>query len=135
VQSDVYLAPGPDGISVPDYNRMLGGKEMDFVVFNGHASQYVDNPIPVPVGEPIRIFVVNAGPNVWSSFHVVGTVFDRAYINGSPKNQLFDLQSITIGPGDGACVEFTLEEPGMYPAVNHAFGHAAHGAVALLQAQ
>jgi nitrite reductase (NO-forming) len=135
VQSDVYLAPGPDGISVPDYNRRLGGKEMDFVVFNGHASQYVDNPIPVPVGEPIRIFVVNAGPNVWSSFHVVGTVFDRAYINGSPKNQLFDLQSITIGPGDGACVEFTLEEPGMYPAVNHAFGHAAHGAVALLQAQ
>jgi nitrite reductase (NO-forming) len=135
VQSDVYLAPGSDGISVPDYDRMLGGKEMDFVVFNGHASQYVDEPIVVPVGEPIRMFVVNAGPNVWSSFHVVGTIFDRAYINGSPKNRLFDLQSITIGPGDGACVEFTLDEPGTYPAVNHAFGHAAHGAVALLQAE
>ena len=135
VQSDLYAMDGPGGVKVPDLARMLGGGGMDYVVFNGHASQYVDQPIPVRVGEPIRIFVVNAGPNVWSSFHVVGTVFDRAYVNGSPKNQLFDLQSITIGPGDGACVEFALDEPGVYPVVNHAFGHAAHGAVALLQAK
>ena len=66
------------------------------------------------VGEPIRIFVVNAGPNVWSSFHVVGAIFDKAYINANPKNELHGLQSITIGPGDGACVEFTVEEPGHY---------------------
>ena len=134
IQSDFYLADGPDGIKVPDYERMLGAKDMDYVVFNGHASQYVDEPIQVNVGEPVRIFVVNAGPNIWSSFHVVGTIFDRAYINASPKNELFDLQSITIGPGDAACVEFTLDEPGIYPAVNHAFGHAAHGAIALIQA-
>lgn len=135
VQSDFYLTEGSDGVKVPDYERMMGGRDMDYVVFNGHADQYVENPIPVRVGESIRIFVVNAGPNVWSSFHVVGTVFDRAYLNASPKNQLFDLQSITIGPGDGACVEFTLDEPGTYTAVNHAFGHAAHGAIALLQAE
>jgi len=135
VQSDHYVTEGDDGVMVPDYERMLGAKDMDYVVFNGHASQYVDEPIAVRVGEPVRIFVVNVGPNVWSSFHVVGTVFDRAYINASPKNELFDLQSITIGPGDGACVEFTLDEPGLYPAVNHAFGHAAHGAIALLQAE
>lgn len=135
VQSDFYISDGPDGIKVPDYERMMGGKDMDYVVFNGYANQYVENPIPVRVGEPVRIFVVNTGPNVWSSFHVVGTIFDRAYINASPKNELFDLQSITIGPGDGACVEFTLDEPGTYTAVNHAFGHAAHGAVALLQAE
>lgn len=135
LQSDFYVADGPDGIKVPDYTRMMGGRDMDYVVFNGYANQYVENPIQVAVGEPIRLFVVNAGPNVWSSFHVVGTVFDCAYINASPKNELFDLQSITIGPGDAACVEFTLDEPGTYPAVNHAFGHAAHGAVALLQAE
>lgn len=135
VQSDLYTMDGADGVKVPDTSRMLGGKDMDYVVFNGHASQYVDEPIHVRVGEPIRIFVVNAGPNVWSSFHVVGTIFDRAYINASPKNGLFDLQSITIGPGDSACVEFILEEPGTYTAVNHAFGHAAQGAIALLQAE
>ena len=136
VQSDFYLKDDEQGsgAKVADYTKMLGHGAMDYVAFNGHASQYVDEPIPVRVGEPIRIFVVNAGPNVWSSFHVVGAVFDRVCVNANPKNELFGLQSITIGPGDGACVEFTLDEPGTYPAVNHAFGHAAHGAIALLQA-
>lgn len=135
VQSDLYVMDGPGGIKVPDYTHMLGAREMDYVVFNGYANQYVEHPISVRVGELLRIFVVNAGPNTWCSFHVVGTVFDRAYINANPKNELFDLQSITIGPGDSACVEFTLDEPGAYTAVNHAFGHAAHGAVAVLQAE
>jgi nitrite reductase (NO-forming) len=107
---------------------------MDYVVFNGYANQYVENPIQVKAGEPIRIFVVNAGPNAWSTFHVVGTIFDRAYVNANPKNVLSGLQSMAVGPGDGICVEFTLEKPGTYPAVNHAFGHAAQGAVAVLQA-
>jgi len=107
---------------------------MDYVVFNGYANQYVEYPITVKAGEPIRLFVVNAGPNVWTSFHVVGAIFDRAYINANPQNELRGLQSLSIGPGDGACVEFTLEEPGEYLAVNHAFGHAAHGAIATLKA-
>ena len=107
----------------------------DFVMFNGVAKQYVDNPIMVKAGEPIRIFLVNAGPNAYSTFHVVGAIFDRVCVNANPRNELFGLQSWTVGPGDGACFEFTLEEPGIYPAVNHAFGHAAHGAVALLQAE
>ena len=135
VQSDLYLTDGPDGVKIPDYARMRGADAMDYVVFNGHASQYVEQPIPLKAGEPVRIFVVNAGPNVWSSFHVVGTVFDRVCVNANPKNELFELQSVTIGPGDSASVEFTLDEPGIYPAVNHAFGHADHGAVALLQAE
>jgi nitrite reductase (NO-forming) len=135
VQSDLYLADGPDDVKVPDYAKMLGGGAMDYVVFNGHASQYVANPIAVKSGEPVRIFVVNAGPNVWSSFHIVGTVFDRVCLNANPRNELFGLQSVTIGPGDSAAVEFTLDEPGVYPAVNHAFGHAAHGAIALLRAE
>ena len=135
VQSDLYLMPGQNGVMVPDYAKMVGNGTMDYVVFNGHASQYVANPIKVKAGEPVRIFVVNAGPNVWSSFHVVGTVFDRVCVNANPKNELFGLQSITIGPGDGACVEFTLDEPGNYPAVNHAFGYATKGAVAVLQAE
>jgi nitrite reductase (NO-forming) len=134
VQSDLYLKDGPGNVKVHDYAKMLGGGSMDYVVFNGHASQYVANPIAVKTGEPVRIFVVNAGPNVWSSFHVVGTVFDRVCVNANPRNELFELQSVTIGPGDSAAVEFTLDEPGVYPAVNHAFGHAAHGAIALLRA-
>jgi nitrite reductase (NO-forming) len=108
---------------------------MDYVVFNGYANQYVENPIKVKAGEPIRIFVVNAGPNAWSAFHVVGAIFDAGYLNANPANKMVGLQTMAIGPGDGICVELTLHEPGIYPAVNHAFGHAAHGAVALLQAE
>jgi nitrite reductase (NO-forming) len=135
VQSDFYLMDGENGIKVPDYTKMMGNGAMDYVVFNGYANQYVDNPIMVKVGEPIRIFLVNGGPNAYSTFHVVGAIFDRVCVNAHPRNELFGLQSWTVGPGDGACFEFTLEEPGIYPAVNHAFGHAAHGAAALLQAE
>jgi nitrite reductase (NO-forming) len=135
VQSDFYLADSDTGVKVPDYTKMLGNGSMDYVTFNGYANQYVDNPIKVNVGEPIRIFLVNAGPNAYSTFHVVGAIFDRVCVNANPRNELFGLQSWTVGPGDGACFEFTLDEPGLYPAVNHAFGHAAHGAIALLQAE
>jgi nitrite reductase (NO-forming) len=135
VQSDFYLSEGENGIMVPDYTKMLGHGSADFVTFNGYANQYVENPIEIAVGEPVRIFVMNAGPNVWSSFHVVGAIFDKAYVNANPANELVGLQSITIGPGDGACVEFTVNEPGNYVAVNHAFGHAAHGAIAILSAK
>lgn len=134
VQSEYYLIEDENGIMLPDFRKMMTVNFMDHVVFNGYANQYVEHPIQVRVGEPIRIFVVNAGPNVWTSFHVVGAIFDKAYVNAHPFNELRGLQSISIGPGDGACVEFTLEEPGEYVAVNHSFGHATHGAVAILAA-
>jgi nitrite reductase (NO-forming) len=135
VQSEFYLGEGENGVLVPDYTKMAGMTAMDYVTFNGFANQYVANPITIQVGAPVRIFVVNAGPNIWSSFHVVGAIFDRVCVNANPKNQLFGLQSVSIGPGDGACVEFTVEEPGDYVAVNHSFGHAAHGAIAILHAE
>lgn len=136
VQSDFYFTDEPDenGVYQHDYSKMLGGGMMNHVVFNGHATQYVDEPIKVRAGEPIRIFVVNAGPNVYSTFHVVGGIFDAGYFNANPENKIVGLQSMTVGPGDGIAVELTLPEPGLYPAVNHAFGHAAHGAIALLEA-
>jgi nitrite reductase (NO-forming) len=137
VQSELYLTPanGTD-VRTPDFAKMMQAYgSMDYVVFNGYANQYVENPISVKVGEPIRIFVVNAGPNVWSSFHVVGAIFDAGYLNANPNNKFEGLQSISIGPGDGVCVELTLDKPGIYPAVNHAFGHAQHGAIALLKAE
>lgn len=134
VQSEFYLHVEDDRTMTPDYGKMVGYGNMDFCVFNGYANQYVDNPIAVEIKAPIRVFVMNAGPNAWSNFHVVGTIFDRVLINGNPKNELVGLQSITIGPGDGAVAEFTLDAPGSYPFVNHAFGHAAHGAVGVFKA-
>jgi len=134
VQSEIFLKDDGSGVFQPDYTKMVGNGMMDYCAFNGYANQYVENPINVEVKAPIRVFVVNAGPNVWSSFHVVGTIFDAVYVNGNPANKLVGLQSVSIGPGDGAVVEFTLDEPGSYPFVNHAFGHASHGAVGVFQA-
>jgi nitrite reductase (NO-forming) len=137
VQNEYYFENPDDEIKVPSMAKMMlaSGMMMDLVTFNGYANQYVENPITVKVGEPVRIFVMNACPNIWCSFHVVGAIFDKAYINANPANLLKGLQGITIGPGDGACVEFTLEEPGEYIAVNHAFGHASHGAIAIIHAE
>jgi len=137
IQSEFYFEDKDAPIKVPSMAKMMlaSGAMMDIVAFNGYANQYVEHPIAIKVGEPVRIFVVNAGPNVWSSFHVVGAIFDKAYINANPANELHGLQGITIGPGDGACVEFTVEEPGEYIAVNHAFGHATHGAMAIFHAE
>jgi nitrite reductase (NO-forming) len=137
VQNEYYFENPDDEIKVPSMAKMMlaSGMMMDLVTFNGYANQYVENPIMVKVGEPVRIFVVNAGPNIWCSFHVVGAIFDKAYMNANPANLLQGLQGITIGPSDGACVEFTFEEPGEYIAVNHAFGHASHGAIAIIHAE
>jgi nitrite reductase (NO-forming) len=137
VQSELYLVDDGTGSGhmSPDYTKMMGHGAMDHVVFNGYANQYVDNPIKIRMNETVRVFVQNSGPNIWSSFHVVGSIFDKVYINGNPKNVQYGLQSVSIGPGDGAVVEFQVEEPGMYPFVNHSFGHASHGAVGLFHAE
>lgn len=134
-QSEFYTLPGADGIHVTDGERLFQYTAApNITAFNGHMSQYVDEPIEIPVGELIRIYMVNHGPNVWSAFHVVGAIFDHGYWNANPKNAVEGLQTISVGPGDGVAVEFTVDEPGDYIAVNHSFGHAAHGAIAILRA-
>jgi nitrite reductase (NO-forming) len=129
-QSEFYVMEGEGGVFVPDTAKLFAFGHMDHMAFNGYAHQYVEYPIHVKAGELVRIYVVNMGPNAWCAFHVVGAIFSKAYVNANPKNVLEGLQTISIGPGDGACVELTFDEPGTYIAVNHAFGHAAHGAQA-----
>lgn len=134
-QSEFYTLPTDEGVSITDVARLFElSAAPDVTAFNGHASQYVDEPIEIPVGELVRIYMVNHGPNVWSAFHVVGAIFQAVYLNANPKNKFEGLQTISVGPGDGVAVEFVVTEPGDYIAVNHSFGHAAHGAVAVLRA-
>ena len=134
-QSEFYTLPGPDGVHVTDGERLFElTAAPNITCFNGHASQYVDEPIDIPVGELVRIYMVNHGPNVWSAFHIVGAIFQNVYMNANPKNKLEGMQTISVAPGDGVAVEFIVDEPGEYIAVNHSFGHAAHGAIAKLRA-
>jgi nitrite reductase (NO-forming) len=136
VQSEFYLTPkqGADGAHTLDWGKLLG-QAPDHVVFNGRASQYAEHPLEAHVGELVRLYVVNAGPNRISSFHVVGGIFERVFEDGTQANPLIGVQTVNIPVGGGSIFEIRLREPGDYPFVTHAFADATKGAVGVLRAE
>jgi nitrite reductase (NO-forming) len=132
VQSDFYTSDTP-GMPADDAKLMTGIP--DVVAFNGYAGQYKDHPIVVKKGETIRAFVLDAGPNAWSAFHVVGTIFDRAWIDGNPANQQIGNQTINLAASQGAIAEFRLDEEGSYPFVTHDFTNATKGATGVFRTE
>ena len=105
-----------------------------FVAFNGRAGRYARHPIDVPIGAPVRIYVVDAGPTEPSDFHVVGDIFDSVQPDGNPANELTDVSTFGIPAGGGASFELTFPEAGSYPFVTHSFRSADAGAVGLFKA-
>ncbi len=134
VQSEFYLGPpqGPDSARQLDWAKMLG-LAPDHVTFNGSAALYAAHPIPVGVGEPLRIYLVNAGPNQVSAFHVVGAIFDRVWVDGLGA-PLRGVQTYNVPVGGGMIFETRLVEEGIYPFVSHAFADATKGAVGMFRA-
>ncbi|MDF2946150.1 MAG: nirK [Bacillales bacterium] len=100
---------------------------------NGDTFSLQNEPLVAKVGDKVRLYVNNIGPNEVSSFHVVGTVLDSVYIDGNPANKLVGLQTIMLPASGGAVVEFTVKEEGSYPILTHQLKHASKGGVALLQ--
>ena len=125
-QQEYYL--GPNEGDNADLQKMQD-KKPDVIAFNGYAGQYKKHPIEVERGEAVRMYVLNAGPSIWSAFHVIGTVFDRTVIEGTVGH---DAQTVNLAPSQGGWVEFTLDEEGTYPFVTHAFGDMVKGAVGVL---
>jgi FtsP/CotA-like multicopper oxidase with cupredoxin domain len=128
------IAPLPDSTRTIDWEKLLG-LAPDYVVFNGREAEYAHHPIPVRVGERLRLYVVNAGPNRFSAFHVVGAIFDRVYMDGSLAHPLEGVQTVTVPVGGGAIFEARLVEAGTYPFVSHAFADATKGAVGMFKAR
>lgn len=130
LQSEFYTQPVPGhaGVFEGNINKARAGIP-DYVDFNGVAMQYLQTPLPIEVDKPVRLFLVNAGPSHFSAFHVIGTIFDKAWIDGNPDNELHGLQTMAIAPGEGAMVEFTVQQTGRYPFVTHSFGDADLGAM------
>jgi len=131
VQSEFYLKQAADGKWEGDLARMQA-VQPDFVVFNGAANQYQQQPLTAAPGELIRLHVVNAGPTLFSAFHVIATVFDRMYVDGNPANVMRGVSTWTIPPGGGATFELTIPEAGQYPVVTHSFAYTGLGAVGLI---
>jgi nitrite reductase (NO-forming) len=135
VQSEFYMSksPGADGARMIDWEKLLS-QSPDHVVFNGRAGQYATHPIDVRPNELLRLYVVNAGPNRTSAFHVVGGIFERVFEDGSQANPLVGVQTAEVPVGGGAIFEVRLREPGDYPFVTHAFADATKGGVGVLRA-
>ncbi len=136
VQSEWYL--GPQGQPVDLAKASTGNPAPDYVVFNGVANQYKDNPLKVPTKGTVRLFVLDAGPNIDSSFHIVGTIFNTVIKEGiqlTPNNPgHFGSQAVDLSPAQGAIIELVTPEDGLYPIVTHAFNFVGRGALGLLQA-
>jgi nitrite reductase (NO-forming) len=94
----------------------------------------VDQPLAAEPGERIRLFVMNVGPSNTSSFHVVGTIFDRVWVEGNTDNQFRGMQTVLLGSSQGAVVEFVVPEAGTYIMVDHHFANASQGAVGFIRA-
>jgi nitrite reductase (NO-forming) len=132
VQSEFYLAQGEGGAWDGDLARAQA-VQPDFVVFNGAANQYQQETLKAAPGELIRLHVMNAGPTLFSAFHVIGAIFDRVYADGNPANVMRGIQTWTIPPGGGATFELVIPEPGKYPFVTHSFAYTGLGAVGLIE--
>ena len=135
VQQEWYTGPqGKPG----DLTKMVA-EQHDAVMFNGYVNQYLHDPIKVQPGERIRAWVLDVGPSENSSFHIVGTIFDTVYKEGTyllrPSDLRGGAQSLDLQAAQGGFVEFTLDEPGNYAMVTHKFANVGKGALGLFQVE
>ncbi len=137
MQGDFYTkgANGDRGLQPFDMQKAVDEKA-DYVVFNGKVGALTgDNAITANVGETVRLYVGNGGPNLVSSFHVIGEIFDKVHVEGgSLINE--NVQTTIIPAGGAAIVEFKVEVPGTFILVDHSIFRAFNkGALGMLKVQ
>jgi nitrite reductase (NO-forming) len=105
-----------------------------YVLFNGSEGALVgDNALPAKTGEKVRLFVGNGGPNLISSFHVIGEIFDKVFFEGGTRYQE-NVQTTLVPAGGSAIVEFAVEVPGTYILVDHSIFRAFNkGALGMMK--
>lgn len=133
VQNEFYLKQN-DSLYETDVNSARNRQPM-FVTFNGKYKQYVQKPLEVKAGDRVRLYILNAGANLTSSFHIVGTIFDKVWLDGNPHNELRGMQTVALGSSNGAIVEFVIPEKGTYAFVDHSFASVEQGAIGLIEAK
>lgn len=136
MQSEFYTegATGAAGLQPFDLDKALDERP-DYVVFNGRIGALTGaGALHATVGQTVRMFVGNGGPNLTSSFHVIGEMFDRVYGEGGTTVNQYNVQTTLVPAGGSTIVEFKLDVPGTYTLVDHAIFRAFNkGAVGLLE--
>ncbi len=135
MQGDFYTKGenGEPGLQSFDMKKAVD-EDADYVVFNGKVGALTgDNAITANVGETVRLYVGNGGPNLTSSFHVIGEIFDNVHVEGGDlinKN----VQTTSIPAGGAAIVDFKVDVPGTFIIVDHAIFRAFNkGALGMLK--
>ena len=125
VQGDFYTKgkKGAQGLQPFDMDKAIA-EQPEYVVFNGHVGAIAgDNALKAKAGETVRMYVGNGGPNLVSSFHVIGEIFDKVYVEaGKLINE--NVQSTLIPAGGAAIIEFKADIPGSYTLVDHSIFRA-----------
>lgn len=125
VQGDFYTKgkKGAQGLQPFDMDKAVA-EQPEYVVFNGHVGAIAgDNALKAKAGETVRMYVGNGGPNLVSSFHVIGEIFDKVYVEGG-KLINENVQSTIVPAGSSAIVEFKVDIPGSYTLVDHSIFRA-----------
>ncbi|MDJ1371725.1 copper oxidase [Gulosibacter molinativorax] len=132
VQGEYYLGDHAGG---EVDTAKIEDRSPDLVVFNGYANQYDHAPLEATVGERVRIWVLDAGVERPSTFHVIGGQFDTVWKEGAysiDNTPGVGAQAMDLLPGQGGFVELTFPESGNYPFVTHLMVDAEHGAHGIL---
>ncbi|WP_081677804.1 copper-containing nitrite reductase [Novilysobacter defluvii] len=135
VQGDFYTTGRyrEKGLQNFDFEKAID-ENATYVLFNGMEGALTgDNALTGNVGETVRLYVGNGGPNLVSSFHVIGEIFDKVWYEGGTNFQE-NVQTTLIPAGGAAMMEFHLEVPGSYVLVDHSLTRAFNkGALGILQ--
>lgn len=134
MQGDFYTEGAFGERGMQEFSMQKAIDEMaDYVLFNGNVNSMTgDNALTAKVGETVRLFVGNGGPNLVSSFHAIGEIFDKVHVEGADlinKN----VQTTLIPAGGAAIIEFEVNVPGTITLVDHSIFRAFNkGALAML---
>lgn len=137
VQGDFYTVGKYREKGLQPFDMQKGIDENPtYVVFNGSEGALVgDKALTAKVGEKVRIYFAVGGPNMSSSFHVIGEIFDHVYQEGGSETQE-NVQTTMVPAGGSTIVDFTVNVPGTYILVDHALFRAFNkGAVGMLKVE
>ena len=138
MQGELYTqAPyGQHGYQTMNVDKLLA-EQPEYITFNGAVGALTQKkPLTAQVGETVRIFFGVGGPNLVSSFHVIGEIFDRVYDEASlTAAPLTNVQTTLVPAGGATVVEFTLDVPGRYVLVDHSLSRMERGLVGFLIAE
>ncbi len=136
MQSEFYTTGeyGAPGLQQFSMEKALA-ENPTYVVFNGSVGALTDaNSLHAEVGDRVRLYVGNIGPNKVSSFHIIGEIFDKVYDYGGAEVTQRNVQTVLIPAGGAVIIEFTVKVPGTYLLVDHSIFRAFNkGALGMLK--